>query len=82
MARLSFFGRLTDSVFPAEQMLSLPGTVRDTHELRQWLSQIWTLGDLLEDPTIRIAVNDDIVSEPHPVSDQDRIAFLPPVGGG
>jgi molybdopterin converting factor small subunit len=82
MARLSFFGRLSDTVPSAEQTFSLPVSVRNTTELRRWLSERFMLAVLLDDRSIRIAVNDEIVCEPHGLCDEDHIAFLPPVGGG
>ena len=34
------------------------------------------------DKSVRLAINNEIVVDPHPVSRSDEIAFMPPVGGG
>jgi molybdopterin converting factor subunit 1 len=31
---------------------------------------------------VRMAVNDDFTSQDHPLSDGDRLVFIPPVAGG
>jgi molybdopterin synthase sulfur carrier subunit len=36
----------------------------------------------LSQKDVRAAVNDEFVSWDHPLRDQDRIAFLPPMSGG
>ena len=40
------------------------------------------LGDSLSRDSIRAVVNDEFVAWDHPLRDQDRIAFLPPMSGG
>ena len=82
MAKILFFGRLTDLTGTDETTLDLPASVNDTGSLREWLdSELDTQGVLLE-PTTRIALNAQIVPEASPVSNIDEIAFMPPVGGG
>ena len=82
MAKLLYFGRLTDVFGANAETLALPAGVNDTSALRQWLDDDRQLGGTLMTKSIRIAVNDDIVPEPWPIADSDEIAFLPPVGGG
>lgn len=36
----------------------------------------------LNDPTVRAVVNDVIVADTQAIASGDRVAFLPPVGGG
>lgn len=73
--RITFFGRLRDGA-PAGPV---PPGVRDTGALRAWLG-----GDRPEllDPSIRIAVNDEMIQGDRPLGDDDEIAFLPPMSGG
>lgn len=82
MAQLLYFGRLMDVTGTAEETITLPATVRDTSALRRWLDADRALGGALMEKTVRLAVNAEIVMDPHPVSDGDEIAFMPPVGGG
>ena len=82
MAQLLYFGRLMDTLDKAEETIPLPDSVRDTSALRRWLDQDRALEGALLEKTIRLAVNNEIVADPHPVSDTDEIAFMPPVGGG
>ncbi len=82
MARLLYFGRLTDVLGTSAETLALPAEIRDTSALRQWLDNDRQLGGALMAKSIRVAVNDDIVAEPWPIAEGDEIAFLPPVGGG
>tara|TARA_R110000772_G_scaffold239635_1_gene351709 strand:+ start:922 stop:1170 length:249 start_codon:yes stop_codon:yes gene_type:complete len=82
MARLLYFGRLTDVFGASTETLTLPAEICDTSALRQWLDNDRQLGGALMTKSIRVAVNDDIVPEPWPIADRDEIAFLPPVGGG
>lgn len=82
MARLHFFGRLMDTLGTSAETVALPAGMHDTSALRTWLDNDRQLGGILLEKTIRIAINDTIVSEPWPIKDSDDIAFLPPVGGG
>ena len=82
MARLLYFGRLTDLTGPPAQTTSLPSDVSDTASLRAWAdAEFGGTGAMLES-TVRLAINNEIVEEPAPVTDGDEIAFMPPVGGG
>ncbi len=82
MAQLLFLGKLADLVGAGELSLPLPAEAMDTTALRKWLDTSRDLDGLLLEPTVRIAINNDIVQDPHPIQDADEIAFMPPVGGG
>jgi len=82
MAELLYFGRLTDVTGTETERVALPNEVTDTLVLRTWLEAERGWDGVLTDPTVRIAINDEIVSDPSAIQDGDRIAFLPPVGGG
>ncbi|KCZ93367.1 MoaD/ThiS family protein [Hyphomonas johnsonii] len=82
MATLFYLGRLMDALGTGTETLAIPPGVNDTAALRTWLDAERQLGGILTEPTVRLAINDVIVSEPCAISDTDEIAFLPPVGGG
>ncbi len=82
MAQLLYFGRLIDVTGMSQETVMLPATVHDTSALRRWLDTDRSLGGALLEETVRLAVNSEIVTDPHPISDGDEIAFMPPVGGG
>jgi molybdopterin converting factor small subunit len=77
--KLTFFGRLRDSVGAGELDFPVPTNIVDSESLRSWL------GDrhpALLDPSVRIALDDMVVSGPAPLAGVLEIAFLPPVSGG
>jgi molybdopterin converting factor subunit 1 len=82
MATLLFLGRLADSLGQTEQSCDLPPNIRTSTHLRAWLDERHDLNGVLLEPTVRVAINDEIISDPAPLSNTDVIAFLPPVGGG
>ena len=82
MANLLFFGRLQDLVGHSSKVCQLPVSVKDTSDLRSFLDAKLQLDGSLHDPSIRIAINHEIMQEPSPITNSDEIAFLPPVGGG
>jgi len=71
-----------DAFGTSNETLALPANIADTSALRSWLDNDRQLGGILLEKTVRVAINDTIVSEPWPIADSDEIAFLPPVGGG
>jgi molybdopterin converting factor small subunit len=82
MAKLCYFGRLTDVTGTAEEVVGLPPHVSDTGSLVSWLEtgRGWT--GLLSDRCVRIVVNNEIQDHDIDICDTDEIGFLPPVGGG
>ncbi len=82
MARLLYFGRLSDLTGADSETISLPAAIRDGHSLRRWLDEHKALDGALLERSIRLAVNNEIVADSHPLHDTDEIAFMPPVGGG
>lgn len=82
MAEILYFGRLSDVTGRHAETLDIPVTITDTAALRRWLDERNEARGALLEKTVRLAVNSEIVADPHPVSDRDEIAFLPPVGGG
>lgn len=82
MAKLLFFGRLADIVGQPSQSVCLPGEIEDTLALRAWLDTRYSTRGALQEKTVRIAINSEIVVDPAPLTNADEIAFMPPVGGG
>jgi molybdopterin synthase sulfur carrier subunit len=73
--RILYFGRLREGAAAGP----VPPGVRDTAALRAWLGR--DRPELL-DPSVRIAVNDEMVLGDRPLGEDDEIAFLPPMSGG
>ncbi|MEQ9527026.1 MAG: molybdopterin converting factor subunit 1 [Parvibaculaceae bacterium] len=82
MAEILYFGRLMDVTGTPAETLPLPASIKDTNALRIWLDTERGCGGALLEKTVRLAINSEIVADPHPVKDGDEIAFMPPVGGG
>ncbi|MGH1420632.1 MAG: MoaD/ThiS family protein [Hyphomonas sp.] len=82
MATILFLGKLADALGTGRLDQSLPAEAQNTTTLRNWLDAAHELNGLLLEPTVRVAINNDIVQDPHPLQDTDEIAFMPPVGGG
>lgn len=70
------FGRL--SHLPLANM-TVPAGISDSKSLRRWLAERWPE---LEDPSVRVAINQALVHDNAPLSPGDEVAFLPPMSGG
>ncbi len=77
--KLLFFGRLRDSVGLPELDCSPPTTIVDSESLLAWIG---ISHPSLNDPAIRIAIDDVLVRGSVPIEGALTIAFLPPVSGG
>lgn len=82
MARILYFGRLSDITGDLGEDLHLPDEISDSETLRTWLDKQRGFSGALLHKSVRIAINGEIATGPMPVCDKDEIAFLPPVGGG
>ena len=82
MARILYFGRLSDLTGAAEETVALPDTVSTAGELRQFLDLRFEANGALLEPTVRIAINNELCFDAMAVTETDEIAFMPPVGGG
>ena len=51
-------------------------------ELRQFLDLRFEANGALLEPTVRIAVNNELCFDTMAIVETDEIAFMPPVGGG
>ena len=79
MAKIEFLGRLSDQC-GRMQDVTLPQAIEDVATLRRWLNNSLE-GDPLA-PSIRAIVNGKVAAETQTISNEDTIAFFPPVGGG
>ena len=80
MAKIEFLGQLSDRCGRTPD-LTLPKSIGDVASLRRWLNNSYE-GDPLTSPSIRAIVNGKVAGEMQRVSNEDTIAFFPPVGGG
>lgn len=79
---LLFFGKLMDSAGSTEMTMDLPAGLGDSEALRHWVDEALGMDGALRHPSVRVAVNDEILAGAAPVRDGDEVAFMPPVGGG
>ena len=82
MVRVIYFGRLSDVTGVSEEMLKIPENVETADDLRNWLDIRFEASGALLEPTVRIAINSEIVLDTSRLDDAREIAFMPPVGGG
>ena len=83
MARILYFGRLSDAAGAREVTVDLPAEIADTDALRDWLGKgDPILLDRLSDPRVLVAVNQVLARGSAVIGRDDEIAFLPPVSGG
>lgn len=82
MTKVLYFGRLSDLTGVQSEKVSLPPGIKTAGELRVWLDDRFEAGGQLRDETVRIALNNEITFDSALISEQDEIAFMPPVGGG
>jgi molybdopterin synthase sulfur carrier subunit len=82
--KLLYFAWLRARIGHAEEVVDLPPQVRDVAGLLDWLqARGGRYAEALQDLSIvRVAVNQDYVSNEHPVRDGDEVALFPPVTGG
>ena len=82
MTKLLYFGRLSDLTGMEEEELTLPNDVITAADLRSWLDTKFETNGALLEPTVRIAINNELSLEHAKVNEGDEIALMPPVGGG
>ena len=84
MAHLVYLGRFADLAGRREERVELPAEALTLAGLRAWITRRDpALGAALSHARAQIAINHEIVRAlEHPVSDNDEVAFLPPMSGG
>ncbi len=77
--KLRFFGRLRDTLGASDVDVDVPDEIRDSDTLRTWLGTDYPA---LLDSSVRLALDDTIVTGRQPLGVAREAAFLPPVSGG
>jgi sulfur-carrier protein len=82
--KILYFAWMRQRIGSSAETIDLPGDVNTVNDLVGWLvgrgenyGQAFTKREV-----IRAAVNQEYVRFDHPVSNDDEIAFFPPVTGG
>jgi molybdopterin synthase sulfur carrier subunit len=82
--KILYFAWMRQRIGSSAETIDLPGDVNTVNDLVDWLvgrgenyGQAFTKREV-----IRAAVNQEYVRFDHPVSNDDEIAFFPPVTGG
>lgn len=82
--KIKYFAWLKDTVGFDEEVVTLPGEIRNVGMLVDWLSRrgpnFEAAFEFIE--VVKVAVNKVCVDYDHPVSDDDEVVFYPPIGGG
>lgn len=84
MLIINYFASIRESLNQSQQRLELPLDVTTVSELINHLVQSDKhLADVLgDDRKVLVAVNQTIVDRAHVLSNNDEIAFFPPMTGG
>lgn len=83
MARLLFFGKLVDVAGARTRNWPLGDAEITVNGLLSLIERNdTTLGAALSDQSVRFIVNEMMATGETTISDEDEIAFLPPVSGG
>ena len=83
MARVLFFGKLGDIAGARERDFTLAeGVVTVAHLIEALKQQDQALGDAISAESVHCIVNEKLVGREASITDDDEIAFLPPVSGG
>lgn len=82
MTKIIYFGRLSDVTGKTEERLELPDHIETAGALRSWLDLRFEAEGALLEPSVRMAVDSEIIFDDEPLAQADEIAFMPPVGGG
>lgn len=78
-----YFARIKEAVNCEKESVELPNGVESVDDLINWLSQrgeAWRKA--LNDGKVLVAINEAVASRQTMLSDDDEIAFFPPVTGG
>ncbi len=78
MVKIRYFSIVKEKLGKQEENLDFSGNVRELREFlkRRYpeLENVWN--------NVRFAVNEEYVDEDYELSDNDRVAVIPPVSGG
>ena len=78
MVKIRYFSIVKEKLGKQEENLDFSGNIRELREFlkRRYpeLENVWN--------NVRFAVNEEYVDEDYELSDNDRVAVIPPVSGG
>ncbi len=78
MVKIRYFSIIKEKLGKQEEELDFSGSVG---ELKEYLKKRYAeLGNVWD--SVRFAVNEEYVDEDYKLSDNDRVAVIPPVSGG
>jgi len=82
--KIIYFAWLRDKIGCGQEELALPEGVRTVGQLINWLAG---RGPRYDDAfefveVIKVVVNQALVQNDHPVTDDDEVIFIPPIAGG
>jgi len=82
--KILYFAWVREKTGKAQEEVSIPESVNTVTALADWLTnRDEKFAEVFEQRSaVRVAVNQEYVSFDHAVSDNDEIAFFPPVTGG
>ena len=81
---IKYFSWIKEHIGKSEEQIELPDHIKNVNELINYLNEIDEKYNLILDKKelIKIAVNKTYSSFDTKISDNDEIAFFPPVTGG
>jgi molybdopterin synthase sulfur carrier subunit len=82
MIRVLFFAQLREDLGCSELMLDSVGVDKVSDVFKVLLTQHPSWNVFLNNPNLRVAVNQAYAKADSPVSSGDEVAFFPPVTGG
>ena len=83
MARIFYFSWVREKIGTPEETLTLPIEVNDVATFITFLrSKGEPYASVLNDPQLRVAVNQTYARPQDPLSNGDEVAIFPPVSGG
>ena len=82
--KLLYFSWVRERIGCDEEDIALPDGVTTVGALLGWLAQRGPgyAAALADRSALRVAVNQDYVTDSHPISPHDEVALFPPVTGG
>ena len=84
MMNILYFALIRENIGHFSETIDLPNDINNVNGLINYLEQ---KGDnykaaFAQSDLIRVAINQEYVNLDHPISNNDEIAFFPPVTGG
>jgi len=82
--KITYLAWLRDKIGREQEEVALPAGVKDVGQLIEWLAgrgpEYDEAFEFVE--VIKVVVNRRLAQNDHPVTDDDEVIFVPPIGGG